>query len=131
MDRVPEARLVVGAGLEGNVDRSSRRQVTLLDAAAWNAALEALGASADPARRRANLLLHGLTLTGSRGRVLRIGECALVVGGELTPCERMDEVVPGLQARLRHAWGGGVFAQVMTGGRIREGDAAWWEGGES
>jgi len=35
MDAVTEATLVPGQGLAGNVDRSRRRQVTLLEHEAW------------------------------------------------------------------------------------------------
>jgi hypothetical protein len=44
MDPVDQALLVPEHGLEGSVDRSRRRQVTVLDAAAWRAALGDIGA---------------------------------------------------------------------------------------
>ena len=127
MDPVPEALLVPDRGLEGSVDRSRRRQVTVLGREAWHAALTELGAEVDPAARRANLYVSGLALAHTRGQVLRIGECRLLVGGELTPCERMDEAHRGLQDALRPDWRGGVFTQVLTGGTIRVGDGVEWE----
>ena len=127
MDSVAEATLVAGQGLAGNVDRSRRRQVTLIDYDAWTRALEDVHATADASRRRANILIRGVALAHTRGEVLVIGAARLVVGGELTPCERMDEVAPGLQAAMRRDWRGGVFAQVVTGGVIRVGDPVAWE----
>ena len=127
MDGVQSATLVTGQGLAGNVDRSRRRQVTLLEAENWEACLRALNATADPARRRANILLRGIAVAHTRGRILVIGDCTLTIGGELTPCERMDEVTPGLQAALRPEWRGGVFAQVLSGGVIRVGDSVRWQ----
>jgi MOSC domain-containing protein YiiM len=127
MDSVAEATLVAGQGLAGSVDRSRRRQVTLLEDEAWVRSLEEVHAAADASRRRANILVSGVALAHTRGEVLMIGAARLVVGGELTPCERMEEVAPGLQAAMRRDWRGGVFAQVVTGGVIRVGDPVAWE----
>lgn len=128
MDTVQEARLVEAQGLAGNVDRSRRRQVTLLEREAWERVMTELDGRADPSARRANLLLGGVTLAHTRGRVLRISDAWLVIGGETTPCERMEEVLPGLRAALSRDWGGGAFAQVLRGGVIRVGDVVVWEG---
>jgi MOSC domain-containing protein YiiM len=131
MDPLPRARLVAGRGLEGNVDRSRRRQVTLLEAEVWEALMAALGAAAPPVARRANLLVRGLSLVRTRGRILRLGTGAgavrLRVGGEVTPCERMDEAVPGLQRLMRPDWRGGVFAEVLDDGEVAIGDPVTWE----
>jgi MOSC domain-containing protein YiiM len=127
MDRVAEARLIAERGIEGNVDRSRRRQVTLLERETWDRVMDELGNSLDPSTRRANLLVTGVALAESRGRILCIGEARLVIGGETTPCERMEEALPGLRGALRPGWGGGAFAQVLLGGVIRVGDRVAWE----
>ena len=59
---------------------------------------------------------------GSYDRVLAVGGCRVRVLGELTPCERMDEALPGLEAAMRTGWRG-VFGEVLRGGEIRVGDA--------
>ena len=128
MDAVTRAQLVEGKGVAGSVDRSRRRQVTLLESEAWAQCMTELGIERDPALRRANLLVSGVRLARARGSILRIGEVRLAIGGELTPCERMDEVAPGLQAALQPDWRGGVFAQVISGGAIRVGDPIEWDG---
>lgn len=127
MDLVTEARLIAERGIEGNVDRSRRRQVTLLERETWNRVMDELGGTLDPSARRANLLVSGVALAESRGRVLCIGEARLVIAGETTPCERMEEALAGLQAALRPGWGGGAFAQVLRGAAIRVGDRVAWE----
>lgn len=127
MDSVHEATLIANQGVGGSVDRSRRRQVTLLESEAWAACMTELGVDKDPGGRRANILLGGVRLGHTRGRVLIIGDARLTIGGELTPCERMDEVTPGLQAALRPDWRGGVFAQVLAGGVIRVGDSVEWD----
>jgi len=127
MDAVPEIRVISAAGIVGGVDRSRRRQITLIEQEVWERLMRELGGDADPSARRANLMLTGIRLANTRGRVLRVGEARLAIGGELTPCERMDEVLPGLQAAMRPDWRGGVFAQVLGDATIRVGDAAEWE----
>ena len=127
MDQLREATLVAGKGMAGSVDRSRRRQVTLLAREAWNEAVSTIAEDPGPAARRANILISGIELPYMRGRILRIGACRLAIGGELTPCERMDEASPGLRQALQENWRGGVFAQVLDGGTIRIGDSVEWE----
>jgi MOSC domain-containing protein YiiM len=127
MDAVESATLVAGRGLVGNADQGRRRQVTLIDEAVWHERMEAAGGDAPPVRRRANLLLRGITLANTRGRVLRVGAWRLRIAGETKPCERMDEVQPGLKRAMYVDWGGGAFAEVLDAGEIRTGDPVCWE----
>jgi MOSC domain-containing protein YiiM len=127
MDAVDAATLVAGRGLVGNADQGRRRQVTLIEEEAWRTVTWELGTDVHPSSRRANLMLRGIRLPHTRGRVLRIGDCRLQVGGELTPCKLMDDVIPGLQAAMRPDWRGGVFAAVLDAGEIRVGDPVRWE----
>jgi MOSC domain-containing protein YiiM len=132
MDPVPTATLIAGRGVLGSADQGRRRQVTLIEEEVWQALMDRLGGTAPPAARRANLLLRGVRLRDSRGRVLRIGGCRVRIRGETRPCERMDEAVPGLQAAMREEpWAGGAFGEVMDDGEIRVGDPVSWEEGEA
>jgi MOSC domain-containing protein YiiM len=127
MDAVRSACLEPGIGLIDNANRGGRRQVTIVSRERWDEITAGLGAHLDPATRRANLLVSGVELQNSRGRILRIGSARLLINGETRPCERMEEAHPGLQAAMRERWGGGVFAEVVDGGEIRPGDAVTWE----
>ena len=127
MDEVADATAVAGQGLSGSVDRSRRRQVTVIEREVWERLMKELGADISPSRRRANLMVSGVSLANTRGRKLRVGAVRLEIGGETTPCERMDEALPGLRAAMRPEWGGGVFAQVLDDGKITVGDAVYWE----
>ncbi len=120
------ATLVAGSGIDGNADRGGRRQVTIIAAERWTELMTELRAAGDPSARRANLLVSGIDLEETRGRLLDIGSCQLRISGETRPCERMDEALPGLKEAMKARWGGGVFAEVLKGGEIRIGDPVAW-----
>jgi MOSC domain-containing protein YiiM len=126
MDEVASASVVAGRGLVGNADQGRKRQVTLLSEEVWRELMRRLGGSESPRERRANLLLRGIDLAESRGRILQVGAVRLRIAGETRPCERMDEVLPGLQDAMRADWGGGAFAEVLDSGEISRADPVFW-----
>lgn len=126
MDAVREAEMVKGRGLVGNADQGGRRQVTIIDAEVWEQVMKELDANIDPAMRRANIMVRGVDLAHSRRQILQLGECQIRIFNETKPCERMDEVLPGLQHALYDHWRGGAFGEVMTGGTVRVGEVAGW-----
>ncbi len=124
MDPVSVAQLEEGKGISGNANRGGRRQVTVIEREVWERHMSALDGELDPSRRRANLMVSGCALRESRGRVLRIGECRILIRGETKPCEQMEAALPGLREVMFPEWGGGAFGEVIVGGAIRVGDDA-------
>jgi MOSC domain-containing protein YiiM len=122
MDAVKEAELITARGIVGNANQGGRRQVTIIEEEIWQNLMNDLRGQLSPAARRANLLVRGITLANSRGRLLRIGDCRIRILGETRPCERMDEAMPGLREALKPNWGGGAFGEVLNDGRIAVGD---------
>jgi len=127
MDARERVELVAGRGVAGSADQGTRRQVTLLEREVWDALMRELGSDATPDVRRANVLLTGIDLRQSRGRVLRLGATRARVVGEVKPCERMEEAVAGLRALMYPEWRGGAFAEILDGGTIAVGDPVAWE----
>jgi len=127
MDAVEIAELEVEHGLRGNANRGGKRQVTIISRQRWAELIDALGADVPPSARRANLMVSGLDLEESRGRVLRVGDSRLKINGETRPCEQMEAAHAGLQALMRDRWGGGAFAEVLDGGEIHVGDMVEWD----
>jgi len=122
MDSVSTGELEVGVGLVGSADRGGNRQVTVIAEESWKGMMEELGVSLSPASRRANLLVSGVDLRETRGRILRVGAAVVELRGETRPCERMDEAFQGLRAAMGSEWRGGVYGVVVQGGRITVGD---------
>ena len=127
MESVPEATLVAGKGREGNADLGGYRQVTLLDADAWETATREVGVDLAPDARRANLLVRGVDFCETADRVLRIAGCRIRIRGETLPCARMEDAAPGLEAALAPDWRGGAYGMVLEGGPLALGDVVAWE----
>jgi MOSC domain-containing protein YiiM len=128
MDAAARATLVAGRGIAGNANQGGSRQVTVIEREVFDRLQDQLASDLDPAMRRANLMVSGVGLRGSRHQLLRIGdECRVELLGETRPCERMDEALPGLRGALEPAWSGGAYGRVVQGGEIRVGDRVWLE----
>lgn len=103
--------------------KSGRRQVSLIEADSWAAAMRDLGADVPWQERRANLLVGALRLPREPGRIIAIGpDLRIETTCECDPCSRMEEIVPGLKAALLPDWRGGVLGRVIADGEIAIGD---------
>ena len=126
MDPAGRATLVAGNGLLDNANQGGKRQVTIIEKEVWARLMQQLGSNLDPSTRRANLMVSGTLLEGSRGRTLKVGQCRLRIAGETKPCELMEQALPGLKNAMYENWGGGVFAEVLDDGEISVGDSVGW-----
>jgi len=126
MDPAPRATLNADSGIEGNANRGSRRQVTVIEREVWDALMLELDADLDPSTRRANLMISGVPLRDSRGRILRVGAVRIRIMGETKPCRRMEEALPGLEEAMWPGWCGGAFGMVLDNGEIAVGDPVGW-----
>ncbi len=132
METLGAVRVTRASGIDGDCrglvrpGGGARRQVSLIEAAAWEAALGELGI--DPRslpwwHRRANLLIEGVRLPRREGARIRIGDDVVVeTVQECDPCSRMDRIAPGLMAALTPDWRGGVLGRVIAEGAIAVGD---------
>ena len=127
MDPVDSAVLQAGKGIEGDANHGGTRQVTVIELDRWKRVQEELGAEVDPALRRANLLVSGVDLVESRGRILRVGKVRIRLKGETRPCGLMDELHPGLRGALDADWGGGAHGEVLDDAAIVPGDPVRWD----
>jgi MOSC domain-containing protein YiiM len=125
MDEVDEAQFIARRGIADNADAGGRRQVTIIARERWYELTEVLG-EVDPVLRRANVMVSGIELEGSRGRLLQIGAATVRVNGETRPCRALDFALEGLQHALDPHWGGGVYAEVVEGAVVRLDDVVRW-----
>jgi len=104
-------------GIQGDrhSKRGNRRAVLFIE----REVLDQFGLAPGDVREQvtvSGLVLHELVF-GSR---LTIGEAVFEVAGPCAPCERMEELQPGLQQKLEGRRG--RFARVVRGGSLRVGD---------
>ena len=109
---------VANRGLEGDrhAKTGSHRQVLLIEAEV----LESLGLAAGEVREQ--VTVRGLALDRlPPGTRLRVGEALLELAKPCDPCERMNEIRPGLMTTLEGRRG--HFVRVVTSGSFAVGDA--------
>lgn len=92
-----------------------RRQVLLMDIET----LEEFGLA--PGAVKENITTQGIVLRALRiGERLRIGEALFEVTLSCEPCNRIEELGPGLEEAMRGKRG--MLCRVVEGGQVRVGD---------
>ena len=109
-------------GVIGDHGTSRRRQVSLLDEAAWNTACLEAGTDLDWATRRSNVLVSNLNLQTLVGCQILLGSALVEVIGQVVPCHVMDAAHKGLKRALKPEWRGGVYGRIIGAGQVSVGD---------
>lgn len=120
MPMVPheEIAAVENRGFEGcaHARPGGKRQVLLMDIET----LEELGIA--PGAVKENITTRGIDIRSIRaGERLRVGEVLLEMTYRCDPCERMNEIRPGLKDELLGRRG--MLFRVVEGGKVRVGDS--------
>lgn len=113
------------AGLENDYQGQKRQQtqVTLLSKKNWDQVCSEVGVTLDWTQRRANLLIDDIDFNEAMiGQQVQIGGVLLEITRETDPCQRMDDLHPGLKAALTPEWRGGARCMVLRAGMIKIGD---------
>ena len=131
MRTVPQLELVAGKGILqdpryfGRKSRNgepTKRQVTLIEREQIAEHGAVLGLSSiPPGVVRSNIETEGINLTGLQGRHLRVGTAVLLIGKPRDPCDKMDQIAPGLRQLMDHGKQG-MLATVVVSGSVRVGD---------
>lgn len=129
METIDHATVTLEGGIGGDFrgamkGKPYKRQVSLIEANDWDAAMAQVGHSIPWEQRRANLLVEDFDLPQTPGVRIRIGaDVVLEITCETNPCERMEALAEGLRAALTPDWRGGALTKVITPGRIAVGDS--------
>lgn len=132
MRRLPAARLVAGAGLEG--DRYAlgggtwaqypdlEKQLTLIDAADVAAVAAETGTALTPGDTRRNLVTSGIVLPELVGRWFAVGDALLFGMKRCPPCTHLEQLF-GAKLVKAMVHRGGINAAVFGGALLTEGAA--------
>src|SRR3712207_1894004 len=131
MERVEEARTIVGCGIEGDrycegtgfwTPYGDVCEVTLIEGEDLDYIENELGISVGNGEHRRNIITRGIDLNDLRRKRFRIGEAILEYDRPRPPCRHVQDLTePGMTRALKGR--GGVCAKVVEGGRIRAQDA--------
>lgn len=118
MESLATGKLIANLGLEGDrhARANKRRQILLIEQETLDEFALGIGDVKE------NFTTTGIELMGlPAGSRLRLGSDAIL---ELTqacePCQRMEELRPGLREMIRYRRG--MLARVVSGGEVRVGD---------
>jgi cyclic pyranopterin phosphate synthase len=118
---VDEAEFVEGFGIKGDAHSGGEREVSLLDEGEIKKFEEEKGIKLSWGSFAENITTSGLDLSSLKpGTMLQVGEASLRISQIGKPCHKgcaIKEQVGSCIMPIK-----GVFAQVIKGGKVRQGD---------
>jgi MOSC domain-containing protein YiiM len=131
MERVEEAQVLEGCGIEGDrycegtgfwTPYGDVCEVTLISSEDLDYIENELGIGVRNGEHRRNIVTRGIRFEDLRRRRFRIGETVLEYDRPRPPCRHVEDLTePGMTRALRGR--GGICARVVEGGKIRAQDA--------
>lgn len=132
LSAVDAVEAIAGVGLQGDryakragtysSKQGPKRQVTLIEGEALDAAERDYEIALPPGATRRNIVTRGIALNHLLGREFSVGPARLRGVTLCEPCMHMEGLsgVPGVRLALIHR--GGLNAEILDGGTIRVGD---------
>ncbi|MEO8348926.1 MAG: MOSC domain-containing protein [Acidobacteriota bacterium] len=131
MKTVEEVLAFPGRGLEGDRyflrtgtysgTNGADREITLIEMEAMDALQRDYGVTLEPGETRRNVATRGVPLNHLVGRVFRVGSTTARGLRLCEPCSHMEKLA-GKRVRPGLVHRGGLRAQILTEGWIRNGD---------
>ena len=132
LSSVDSFEVVVNKGIKGNgrmfnrtskrTGKPTKRQVSLIECEQLAEHAFALGHHGfSPGVARSNIETKGICLIDLIDQRVKVGKSILFFFELRTPCQKMDDLTPGLRERMENGRQG-VMAQVLKSGTIRLGD---------
>jgi MOSC domain-containing protein YiiM len=125
---VETAAVEAGRGIDGDRYRrkegsgNADQEITLIETEAVQALAREAEIKIDPVKARRNLLTSGVPLNHLVGREFTVGDVVLRGIRLCEPCDHLESLtVKGIKDGLHHR--GGLRAEILTGGTLRQGDA--------
>ena len=125
MEEVDSVEITTEHGLKGDSrGKPGRRQISIQSDESWTGICKKLKKDLPWTDRRANILVEGLEFNEEHiGKLLKIGNVALVVCMEIGQLSQESDAIDGLTDELLGDFRGGICCKVVTPGTITVGDA--------
>ena len=114
-------RYATGAGSWSDRTQAGRRDLSVFSVEKLDEMATSTGVRLEPREARRNVLVEGLDVQGLVGKQFRVGEAICYAIRVAQPCIYLEQRTrPGVLKALMNR--GGVFCEIVVGGRVAVGD---------